>query len=691
MQGWSFRLTQTILLELVLFQIFVALQPAHHYWRHLNDLASTTSFGGYNKEPWLDSASPSCLRAYLSWCYMNTMLNVWECVGGAWLLDTKLMIFIYRRMGAKITWTTSISVFIRDFDSVDVQAGANVGGNLYVRRFEASCMDVKPIMIGEGADIRTGSVVYGGASVGDHWHHQYVAACGGPAHGGVSLNVPGPCVAIPCLIELVKLFSILCAMVAMTTMTYIPTILYKCAGLSGKFRCTVLVKIIFLVAGVPSQLALYIVLLKWALTGTLGSESYVWRIPRCSLRWILAGRVTEGSCQPTTFQNWRRWYLGRLNTLAFAYLHPFNRCPRYEWWAAALGVKAGRGSVVLLQGYNPEDAHLVEVIVIGSKALVGFRAHLSAGCTVGNDAMPAVCLLSTMFSVQLGGYFKLRPREHLPDGSVTTCDQQGAFQLRGTARTSPAQSDVHEDSGDAVRADLIDAACTVGACSLNILALVASFEATKLAASLWSRGDSFDTRVAVLSTVALVVWALASAMLLAVFKWVFVGDFCRMLPEDIESGSGSGQQETQRRKPNKLTASQGMRWRWMHRLVYFSVFETHILNTVLRGTWLLNVWLRLMGADVSMSALILGKVADHGMVKLLGFSMGTASHLSTESRPSKWRLLLKSGERAVVHAHTASFCTEMRTGSTMTAGSATLSGKVLQARDVFGGRPPKAI
>ncbi|CAN0391998.1 unnamed protein product, partial [Ectocarpus sp. 12 AP-2014] len=75
-------------------------------------------------------------------------------------------------------------------------------------------------------------------------------------------------------------------------------------------------------------------------------------------------------------------------------------------------------------------------------------------------------------------------------------------------------------------------------------------------------------------------------------------------------------QETQRRNPNKLTASQGMRWRWMHRVVYFSVFETHILNTVLRGTWLLNVWLRLMGADVSMSALILGKVADHGMVKV---------------------------------------------------------------------------
>ncbi|CAM9690750.1 unnamed protein product, partial [Ectocarpus sp. 13 AM-2016] len=311
---------------------------------------------------------PLGTRAYLSWWYMNTMLNVWECVGGAWLLDTKLMIFIYRRMGAKIAWTASISVFIRDFDSVDVQAGANVGGNLYVRRFEASYMDVKPIMIGKGADIRTGSVVYGGASVGDHcvvepltvipplsklaphstWegHPAKETKKGGPANGGESLDVPGPCLAIPCLIELVKLFSILCTMVAMTTMTYIPTILYESTGLSGNFRYAVLVKIIFLVAGVPSQLALYTVLLKWA----------------------LAGRVTEGSYQPTVFQTWRRWYLGRLNTLVFAYLHPFNMCPRYEWWAAALGVKVGRGSVVLLQGYNPEDAHLVE---IGPGAHVG--------------------------------------------------------------------------------------------------------------------------------------------------------------------------------------------------------------------------------------------------------------------------------------------------------------------------------
>ncbi|CAB1096155.1 unnamed protein product [Ectocarpus sp. CCAP 1310/34] len=755
---------QTILLALVLVQIFVALQPARHYWRYINELALTGSFGGYNKQPWLyvdlpvfgrgegesskmralgllGALSPiiwfACFtaivivtklllfggypqvrvplgtRAYLSWWYMNTMLNLWESIGGTWLLDTKLIIFIYRCMGAKIAWTASISVFVRDFDSVEVQEGAKVDGNLYVRRFEASYMDVAPIIIGKGADLRTGSVVYGGTSVGDHWHplqNSTLRVAYAIPHATKAKIVMSP--PPPWAHQLAKQISILCTLVATTAMTYFPIILYESIGLSENFRYALLVKVVLLVGGVPSQLALYTVLLKW----------------------ILAGRVTEGSYKPNVFQTWRRWYLGRLNTFVFAYLHVFNQCPRYEWWSAALGMKVGRGSVVLLEEFNPEDAHLIQIgcrahigyprlsvdrptgrgterekkaISIGSKALLGFGVHLGAGCTVGNGAM-------------LGGYSKLRPGENLTDGSVTMCDQQSAFQFGASAPTS-AQRDIHddplhmcfaaEDPRETVKANVIDAACTLGACSLNILALVASFEATKLAESLWSRGDPFDTRVVVLPAVALVVWALASAVLLAVFKWVFVGDFrlmstpgtrkeisARVGPRstDIEKGSGGGQQGGQRRKSNKLTASQVMRWRWMQRFVYFSLFEPYIVNTVLKGTWLLNVWLRLMGADVSMGALVLGKVSDHGMVKVCEGSVVAGvlyGHRATFV-DGVWSMELAPacvGKRGVVHAHTGSWCTEMGAGSTLTAGSATLGGQVLQAGDVFGGRPPQKL
>ncbi|CAN0473060.1 unnamed protein product [Ectocarpus sp. 12 AP-2014] len=303
----------------------------------------------------------------------------------------------------------------------------------------------------------------------------------------------------------------------------------------------------------------------------------------------------------------------------------------------------------------------------------------------------------------LGGYSVLRPGEHLADGSVIMCDRQSAFQPGGTTPTSPARRDGHNGAGEAVKENLIDAACTLGACSLNIMALVASFEATTFAASLWSKGDGFDTRVVVLSTAALVVWALASAVLLAVFKRVFVGDFRRKPTEgqrkeisaqigprttDIEKG--------QRRKPNKLTASQVMRWRWMQRFLYFSLFEPYIVNTVLRGTWLLNVWLRLMGADVSMGALILGKVSDHGVVKVCRGSIvaGVLYGHCVSFVDGVWSMEMAPacvGEGAVVHAHTGSFGMDMRDGATLTAASATLRGQVLEAGQVFGGRPPQKL
>lgn len=47
-----FRTEQTLLLALVVVQLFIALQAARHYWEYLSDLASS-SFWGFRKEPWL--------------------------------------------------------------------------------------------------------------------------------------------------------------------------------------------------------------------------------------------------------------------------------------------------------------------------------------------------------------------------------------------------------------------------------------------------------------------------------------------------------------------------------------------------------------------------------------------------------------------------------------------------------------
>lgn len=48
------------------------------------------------------SAFPLGSRASLSWWYANAMMNVWDVVGGTFLLDTELLVLFYRLMGAKV-------------------------------------------------------------------------------------------------------------------------------------------------------------------------------------------------------------------------------------------------------------------------------------------------------------------------------------------------------------------------------------------------------------------------------------------------------------------------------------------------------------------------------------------------------------------------------------------------------------
>eukprot|EP00903_Cladosiphon_okamuranus_P019463 g17897.t1 len=789
MKGWIFRVSQVLLLILVVAQIFIAAQPARHYWRFLDDLAST-SFWGYSKEPWLfielpvfgkgAEGSPSTtvspfgflrvlspsiwfacytaivivtkwllvvlrvstpreLRvplstvAYLSWWYLNVLLNVWEATGGRWLLDTRMLILFYRMLGAKVAWNAKIRVFLRDFDSLEIHAGATIGGQLYVRRFEASHMAVLPIVVGKGADISTGSVVYGGTKVGQNcvvepltvvppssylapnstWEGHPAKETKGStdsaerqACGCKDLPIPrDPC---SCnfgafLLELAKQTSIAGTLLALESMTHIPLILYASMGLPESFRYALLVRLALLFAGVSIQFAIFTVLLKW----------------------VLAGRVTEGVYRPNVFRVWRRWYLGRLQALVDAYFLVFNQGPRYYWWGKALGMHVERGSTVFLRATNPMDADLIKIgggahvafptlsvdrstgcgpdrerkpLWIGSKALVGFGSHLSG---------------SVGASSRLGGYSLVRPGEYLVEGSITMCDLQSAYKtgdFRSTLRQVDSQGISHTYHGprEAVLVNFLDAACTLGLWTLNTLSVVVSFEATKTVASLTPYNDGFGSRYVALSTVALVAWALSTSVLLSVFKRIFACDFDRSptagvtqtKPEsdngDIEKELSGAQQQVEQRRAAKLTASQCMQWRWMWRALFGSLFEPYVVNIFLKGTWLFNVWLKLMGADVSMGALIVGKVSDHGLVKVCegavvdGILYGHRGIyidglLSMEMAP------VTIGERAVLHAHTATWCVDMRAGSTITSASATLPGTVFEAGEVYGGRPPRKL
>ena len=52
---------------------------------------------------------------------------------------------------------------------------------------------------------------------------------------------------------------------------------------------------------------------------------------------------------------------------------------------------------------------------------------------------------------------------------------------------------------------------------------------------------------------------------------------------------------------------------------------------------------------------------------------------------------LPPGERAVLHDHARVFCMHMGADTTLTATSSSLSGQVLKAGQVYGGRPSKAL
>ncbi|CAB1113754.1 unnamed protein product [Ectocarpus sp. CCAP 1310/34] len=537
---------------------------------------------------------PLGTHVYLSWWYTNTMLSVWETTGGRWLLDTKLAILFYRMMGAKVAWSASVKGFLREFDSIHIREGAEVAGELYARRFEASYMLVMPIVIGEGATVASGAVVYGGTNVGEY--------C-----------VVSPLTVIPpsSKLALAKQGSIVFTLAAVVSMTYAPTILHESMGISDAFRYSSLVSIILEIFGVGTQLALLTILLKWA----------------------LAGRA-EGIYQPTAFRTWRRWYLGRLHTFVQAYFLVFNRFRRYDWWGAALGMSVGTGSVILL-AYNPEDAHLYKVgghahlanptlsadratgigserekkaISIGSRAMIGEGSYLGAGSTVGSSSL-------------LGGYALVRPGEKLADGKATMCDIHSAYQLGALAPSSPRT--------DSLAENFVDAACSLGAWLLNALALVTTLEATKFCAEFSPRHSTVST--VVLSMFAIMAWALSTAVLLALFRWTIGGNL-HVVPSTgvyggliklaaAVDGPGSNRDvETGLRMPGRKKASitlggcQVMRWRWMRRVLCFSLFEPFVLEPLLKGTWLLNAWLRLMGADVSMGAIILGRVSDYGGV-----------------------------------------------------------------------------
>lgn len=73
----------------------------------------------------------------------------------------------------------------------------------------------------------------------------------------------------------------------------------------------------------------------------------------------------------------------------------------------------------------------------------------------------------------------------------------------------------------------------------------------------------------------------------------------------------------QHRNTSGHTAAQLIRWRKLDSVLRSTLFEPYI-SPLVQGTWLMNVWLKAMGAQVSMGSLVLGLVKDYDMIEVSG-------------------------------------------------------------------------
>jgi len=104
-------------------------------------------------------------------------------------------------------------------------------------------------------------------------------------------------------LQLSKLLLVVGTLVAITCMTYAPTILFASTGLTTNtewtrknFRYSFLILIGFLAIGVAVQLAAFTVALKWILAGSL-FDSYIWYF------YVRRARLVGGWSTPSTGKN----------------------------------------------------------------------------------------------------------------------------------------------------------------------------------------------------------------------------------------------------------------------------------------------------------------------------------------------------------------------------------------------------
>lgn len=104
---------------------------------------------------------------FTRWWTLQLLAGIWEYAVGVGALDTPLANIFYKLLGANVAMSARLTKPLRDWDLVNVGAGASCSGSLFPHMFRGMYTHLARVEVREGANVGADAVVQAGAVIGE--------------------------------------------------------------------------------------------------------------------------------------------------------------------------------------------------------------------------------------------------------------------------------------------------------------------------------------------------------------------------------------------------------------------------------------------------------------------------------------------------------------------------------------------
>jgi len=389
------------------------------------------------------------------WWYVDRLMAIWESLIGIFVVDTIVINLFYNLLGAHVAWSASISEFFREMDLVTIREGASVSGKLMPRLLTNEYILFDKVVINSNCKIRDGCVVEPGVSVGKDSTIEPLSrvSTGSKLTPGIYIGNPIHRILPKSSDDKDTSWSLLCEKVPLETVKILTLI---CLPHLLNFMSAPAVLLLWWMD--PFGLCIFddgehlersfgdidIRYYTLVFLATVWVGSVLAMAPFTIIaKWVLAGHVRVGEYTPTLFTRWRRWFLSLLANLVTRYTFQLlGSLQVNNLWMRMLGMKFGKHCVSInFRIVHIEDAHLV---------------------TIGNGCFLSACTLVCDVTTNDGRSFKcpIRLGDHtsigfraIVEGHVileTWCALGWLTYVRGTYRSEQMSTADLEASSNSV-------------------------------------------------------------------------------------------------------------------------------------------------------------------------------------------------------------------------------------------------